>query len=178
MAAGVVAAGLWLYAPVWELALRSDKSPVAWLSSAQLWAASLLALRLGAEGALPKRWSAWLGLSMAALALDEQFLLHERWKFGCYEWLLACGHHAWLRELPMPAVAVVGACSVAGLYRLLAGQALARSLFVAALAVGLVAIGIDQLPVPPALGLWEEAFEVGAEALFLAALLAVDIRQA
>lgn len=77
----------------------SDFSPAAWLSSAQLLAAAMLAFRLGIDGTLSRKLSAWLALALWVLALDEQFMLHEHWKYGCERWIAVCTY-AWVRELP------------------------------------------------------------------------------
>ena len=174
----------WVYAPAWEQrAFRSDASPVAWLSSALLLTLSITALRLLGERALPRLLGAWLAVAFLALALDEQFMLHELWKFRCHEWTTACQHSA-VREAPMLAVAVVGLLTLAWLHRALSHRS-TRALLWAGLAVGWLAIAVDQWPeaqahlphlphlpeLPPLLATLEEGFEVVAEALVLGALL-------
>ena len=168
---GYLLLSAWVYAPAWERAFRSDASPVAWLSSALLLTLSITALRL---------LGAWLAVAFLALALDEQFMLHELWKFRCHEWTTACQHSA-VREAPMLAVAVVGLLTLAWLHRALLHPG-SRALLWASLAVGWLAIGVDQWPevrphlpwlpeLPPLLATLEEGLEVVAEALVLAALL-------
>lgn len=170
----------WVYAPAWERAFRSDASPASWLSSALLLTLSITALRLTAERCLPWRLGAWLVLAFGALALDEQFMLHELWKFRCNEWTDACRWAA-VREAPMLAVAVVGLFTLAWLHRALSHRS-TRCLLWAGFAVGLAAIAVDQWPevqphvawlpeLPELLATLEEALEVVAEALVLAALL-------
>ncbi|MDP4075424.1 hypothetical protein [Acidovorax sp. A1169] len=159
-----------LFAPSWERAFRSDASPAAWLSSALLLTLGVTALRLTAERALPRLLGIWLVLAFGALALDEQFMLHELWKFRCIEWTTAC-QSDWVREAPMLVVGMVGAATLAWLHRALTHRS-TQALMWAGLAVGLWAIAVDQWPgMPPALETFEEVFEVLAEALVLAALL-------
>ena len=168
---GYLLLSAWVCAPAWERAFRSDASPVAWLSSALLLTLSITALRL---------LGAWLAVAFLALALDEQFMLHELWKFRCHEWTTACQHSA-VREAPILAVAVVGLLTLAWLHRALLHPG-TRALLWAGLAVGWLAIGVDQWPevqphlpwlpeLPPLLATLEEGLEVVAEALVLAALL-------
>ena len=177
---GYLLLAAWLFAPGWERAFRSDHSPAAWLSSALLLALCTTALRLTAERCLPWRLGVCLALAFAVLAVDEQFMLHELWKFRCHEWTDAC---RWgpVREAPMLAVAGVGGAMLAWLHRAL-GHRSTRCLLWAGFAVGLAAIAVDQWPALqphgpwlPALPQWlatlEEALEVVAEALVLAALL-------
>ena len=177
---GFLRKGAGVVAPGWERAFRSDHSPASWLSGALLLALSTTALRLTAERCLPWRLGVWLTLAFAVLAVDEQFMLHELWKFRCHEWTNACRWGA-VREAPMIAVAVVGLFSLAWLHRALSHRS-TRALLWAGLAVGLAAIGVDQWPevqahrswlpeLPALLVTLEEALEVVAEALVLGALL-------
>src|ERR1700678_1721116 len=76
-----VAISAWAYLPWWELAFRSDDSPVSWLSSALLFACGALALQIGTQRGVRPLLSAWLTVSMLAMALDEQFMYHEYWKY-------------------------------------------------------------------------------------------------
>ncbi|WP_241777044.1 hypothetical protein [Acidovorax sp. Root275] len=159
---------------------RSDNSPASWLSSALLLTLCITALRLTAERCLPWRLGVWLVLAFGALALDEQFMLHELWKFRCHEWTDACRWSA-VREAPMLAVAGVGVVTLAWLHRALSHRS-TRGLLWAGFAVGLAAIAVDQWPevqphwpwlpeLPELLATLEEALEVVAEALVLGALL-------
>jgi hypothetical protein len=173
-----VAFSAWMFYPSWERAFRSDGSPVAWLSSALLLSLSVIALRLISEGFLPAKLGWWLVVSFFALALDEQFMLHELWKFKCHEWVPVCresmvGASAsyWVREMPMLLVGLFGSATITLLYRALP-KGTSRVLLLAGLAVGLFAIGVDQwIGVPEELAVFEEVFEVAAEALVLAALI-------
>ncbi len=170
----------WLFSPMWERAFRSDGSPVSWLSGALLLTLSITALRLVGERALPRLLGMWLALAFFVLALDEQFMLHELWKFRCHEWTSACEWGA-VREAPMLAVAVVGMITLACLHGALSHRS-TRGILWAGLTVGWAAIAIDQWPevqshmdwvpnLPALLTTLEEALEVLAEALVLAALL-------
>lgn len=170
----------WMYAPQWERAFRSDGSPGSWLSSALLLALSITALRMAGDRALPRWLGAWLALSLLVLALDEQFMLHELWKFRCHEWTDACRWAA-VREAPMLAVAVVGLLTMTWVHRALRHTG-TRALLWAGVAVGWLAMGVDQWPdvqarwpslpeLPSLLATLEEGLEVVAEALVLGALL-------
>lgn len=159
----------WLADPLWERAFRSDNSPISWLSSAQLWGLSLISLRLGTDRSLPRADALWLCAAMAGLAMDEQFMLHEQWKYGCQDWTGLC-RHAWARELPMLVVAGCGLATMLWLHRRL-GPGLPRRLLWAAVGIGVWAIALDQLPMPAEIAVFEEGFEVLAETLFLGTLL-------
>ncbi|MEJ6007055.1 hypothetical protein WG899_15995 [Paucibacter sp. AS339] len=161
----------WLAYPGWERAFRSDASPVSWLSSALLLTLSVLSLRLLADGGLPRRLGSWLALAMFVLALDEQFMLHELWKYRCHE-LSAWCELGWVRELPMLMVALLGAIAVAFMVRAMPWR-LTRGLLLASITCGLWAILVDQWAMPYPIAELEEAFEVLAESLLLAALLSV-----
>lgn len=155
--------------PFWEQSLMSDQSPAAWLSSAQLLALAFLACRLGLDHTLEPGLSMWLTLAMAMLAFDEQFMLHEYWKYGCPNWIAAC-NHSWVRELPMMCVALFGAITLTYLAWSVHDRLFRRILY-ASLGVGLLALFIDLFSVPVFLTPFEEALEVFSEALFIGALL-------
>lgn len=159
-------------APTWERAFRSDASPVAWLSSALLVALAAMAWRLRLDASLPPRLAAWLAIAMLGLAVDEQFMLHELWKYRCEEWTSLC-QHAGVRELPMLWVGVLGLLTARALHCALPSP-WARGLLGSGVAVGLWALAVDQLPMPYPIAELEEAFEVLAESLVLAALLQVQ----
>ncbi len=161
----------WVFYPGWERAFRSDASPVAWLSSALLLTLAVLSLRLLADGGLPRCLGGWLALAMLVLALDEQFMLHELWKYRCHELTALC-KMVWVRELPMLMVAFVGAMTAVLLHRALPSP-LTRCLLWAGISTGLGAIFVDQVSMPYPIAELEEAFEVLAESLVLAALLTV-----
>lgn len=166
-----MALSAWSYAPVWERAFRSDASPVSWLSSALLLTLAAMALRLMTDGGLPRMLGGWMAAAMFVLALDEQFMFHELWKYRCEEWLALCRFEA-VREAPMLGVAVVGTITIAALHRAMRSR-LSRGLLWAGLAIGLWAITVDQVAMPYPLAELEEAFEVLAEALVLAAFVSL-----
>ena len=153
------------YWPSPEIAFRTDDSPVAWLSSAQLWAMAIFSLRLYQERALPRYLSAWLAIAMLIMAFDEQFMLHEHWKYHCMEWTDACSIQ-WVRELPMIMVALGGSATGILLHRCLS-QKLARGFLWLAIAVGLFAINLRFVQEPAALLPYKAALLVLAEALFI-----------
>ncbi len=163
---GIFVATRW---PLWEQSLMSDQSPASWLSSAQLLGASFLALRLGLDHTFNWKLSAWLTIAILLLALDEQFMLHEQWKYGCENWFALCSY-AWIRELPMICVAIFGALTILYLARCVPSRDCRRILF-ASISVGLLALGTDLLDVLRLLSPFEEVIEVSAEALFIGALL-------
>ena len=183
---GFLLLSAWTHAPAWERAFRSDHSPAAWLSGALLLSLCVTALRLAAERCVSRPLGLWLALAFGALAVDEQFMLHELWKFRCHEWTDAC-RWGLVREAPLLAVAVVGLFSLAWLHRALSHRS-TQALLWAGFAVGVLAIAVDQWPEVqthwpwwPALPEWlatvEEPLEVVAEALVLAALLRQPARQ-
>jgi len=164
----------WLYWPAPEMAFRTDDSPAAWLSSAQLWGMALIALRLFRERALPPVLCLWLGAAMVAMSFDEQFMLHEHWKYECVQWFAAC-RHAWVTELPMLLVAVLGLATVFWLHRCLQARS-ARVLLWAAVGVGLFALLLRFTQQPADLLPYKAALLVLAEALFAGVLLGVTRR--
>ncbi len=169
-----MAAAAALDAPMPELAFRSDGSPVSWLSSAQLWALFAVALQLGTQRLLPVRLAAWLALAMAWMAFDEQFMFHEKWKFGCPLGPPLCAP-PWLREAPMALVGLLGLATAAWLHRALPPGG-ARLTLWAGIGIGVGALVLDQTEAPRLLAPYEEGFEVMAEALFGAALLGLRRR--
>jgi hypothetical protein len=161
----------WVFYPGWERAFRSDASPVSWLSGALLLTLSVVPLRLLADGGLPRSLGGWLALAMFVLALDEQFMLHELWKYRCHELTVLC-NITWVRELPLLIVAFVGTITAGLMHRALPSR-LTRRLLWAGIGTGLWATVVDQLGMPYPVSELEESFEVLAEALVLAALLTV-----
>ncbi len=156
--------------PLWETAFQSDFSPVSWLSSAQLLAGALLALRRAAERSLPRALAIWLAAGLTVLALDEQFMFHEQWKYGCPGWTAACAYN-WVRELPTLSIGALGLFTLAWMHRAMP-YPVARGLMWAAVSIGIFALVVDQVPMPETIASFEEGFEVLAEAFFLSALLA------
>jgi hypothetical protein len=144
---------------------------VSWLSSALLLTLAAMALRLMADGGLPRWLGGWTAAAMFLLALDEQFMFHELWKYRCHEWTALCRIDS-VRELPMLAVAGVGTLTIAALHRAMRSR-LSRGLLWAGLAVGLWAITVDQVAMPYPIAELEEGFEVLAEALVLAAFVSL-----
>lgn len=162
----------WRAWPLPEEAFLSDGTAAAWLSSAQLWTMAVLSLRLARERALPPVLAGWLALAFTGMAFDEQFMLHEQWKYGCADWLAACHFNA-VRELPMYAVGCGGVATAAWLAGALPSGA-ARMLLWAAIAVGVFALLADLAAWPAFARGYEEAFECIAEALFAGLLLGIQ----
>jgi hypothetical protein len=159
-----------LYWPTPEIAFRTDDSPVAWLSSAQMWALALLSLRLWQEAALPRLLCLWLSLAMMGMSFDEQFMFHEHWKYTCIEWLSAC-RHGWVRELPMLLVALLGAASALWLHRHLPRPG--RLQLWLAFSIGLFALYLRAGGEPTGLLPYKAALLVSAQALFAGMLLSL-----
>lgn len=167
-----MAGALFIYWPIPELAFRSDNSPVSWLSSAQLWAMAVVCLRLTVEQTVPRVLGLWLFLAMVVMSFDEQFMLHEQWKFGCQAWVSQC-QYVWVRELPMLMVGFGGMATAVWLHRVVPHR-LARAQLWAAIGVGVFALSMDLLHIASEWAAYEEAFEVLAEALFLSFLLGLQ----
>lgn len=155
-----------------QLAFLSDDSPVSWLSSAQLWAIALIALRYCIDKTIPLYAAMWLCAAMVLMAFDEQFMFHEQWKYGCVEWLSIC-EYQWVRELPMILVAIVGAATMFWLHKMIPLIS-ARTVLWAAFGIGAFAISLDLIPWFALLVRYEEAVEVLAEAAFLGYLLGLQ----
>ncbi|MCU0964176.1 MAG: hypothetical protein MUF08_03745 [Burkholderiaceae bacterium] len=174
---------LWAYSPFWELALRSDNAPVAWLSSALLFACAAQAWASMAQHKLAHGRAGVLVVALVAMALDEQFGFHEDRKHRCAEWTSWCaratpGQVHWLGDAPMVMVAVAGVLVLMTLHRDVASR-IVRSHLAAAVLVGVVlALGthFGHLGgvLPAHIGRLEEVFEVLAEALFLCALVELN----
>lgn len=161
----------WIFSPSWMRAFRSDSSPVSWLSSALLLTLAVVSARLTAEKSLSPRLGTWLALALLGLAIDEQFMFHELWKYRCVEWITLC-EMAWLRELPIILVGILGTITAVFLGRAFGSQT-SRCLMWIGIGIGLFSILVDQTSMPSPVAELEEGFEVLAEAFFLAALLTV-----
>lgn len=164
-----IAVTIVLYWPLPKLAFLSDNSPVSWLSSAQLWALVLLAIRLNADRVLPVALGVWLSLAMLILAFDEQFMLHEHWKYGCINWMDICQYRM-ITEMPIMLIGIAGVYTAYRLHVILYSYR-ARLMLWMAICVGGFAIGLDLLGGPESLLFMEEGLEVVAEALFIGVLL-------
>jgi hypothetical protein len=175
-----IAVSAWAYMPWWDLAFRSDNSPVSWLTSALLFACSALALQANKQNTLPKLLSIWLSCALFLLSLDEQFKFHEYWRYHCADWTSLCvrpieGKVDWLGDLPMMLVAIVGSVTLLLLYRCIQSK-LARRLLITAFFVATVfALGIHYGYGSGMLSAWdkrfEEVFESLSVTLFMCALL-------
>jgi hypothetical protein len=159
--------------PYWQKAFRSDFSSVSWLSSAQLWSLALLSLMLIAIRGLPLGLGGLLVSCFVLLALDEQFQWHELWKYRCIDWLALCRFKL-VTEAPL---LIVGAGGSALVYLLLqqAPDRRSKLLLLSSLGIGLIALGVDQLPMPAAIAVFEEALEVLAEACWISYLFSLAI---
>lgn len=174
---GFMVLAAWQSQPWWDHAFRSDGSPVAWLSSALLAANGAVALKLTLDGSLPGRRGGLLAAALGLAALDEQFLLHERFKYSAATLRLAEDPRwRWIGELPMLMVGIVGIAFVWAFTRTVRQKAAGR-LMLAALATGLIALWVDLGSAPHWLRRLEEGVEVVAETLFLCALLEVSPAQ-
>ena len=159
-----MAVAAWQSMPWWEYAFLSDDSPVSWLSSALLLANTGVALTLTLSRGLPMPLGSLLALSLAVLAIDEQFLLHERFKESVVPSL---------GNAPTFVVGVGGVVLLVLLNRTVKSRP-ALALLLSAIVVGLFALWVD-LGHPPAVwGRLEEGYEVLAESLFLSGLLEIS----
>jgi hypothetical protein len=174
-----IAVSVWAYLPWWDMAFRSDTSPLSWLSSALLFASAMLALQLGAARAFPRGFSLWLAASLLLLSIDERFMLHEYWKYHCYQWawcaLPEAGKIDALGDLPMLLVGAVGVATWAWLYRAVASR-VARALLSLAVFIGVffalgTHYGVAGHWLPASWSFLEELFEVCAETFFLCGLI-------
>jgi hypothetical protein len=163
-----------LYWPEPEVAFRTDDAPVAWLSSAQLWAIAILSLRLSNDSPLPRWLCLWLAAACMGMAFDEQFMLHEHWKYSCREWLDAC-RFAWVTELPMYLVGGLGLATAVALHRAITQAAMRAQLWLA-IATGIFALYLRFMQQPIELLPYKAALLVCAEALFAGMLLAMPSR--
>ena len=157
----VMAWAAWTALPWWEYAFLSDDSAVSWLSSALLMANAAVALNLSLTRVLPPFIGGPMALALALMAIDEQFLLHERFK------TLA---PALIGNAPALLVGVGGLGILVVLLNSVRSAA-ARWLCSIAVVVGLFALGVDLGTSHTSVALFEEGFEVIAEALFLSGLL-------
>ena len=156
-----MAVAAWQALPWWEYAFLSDGSPVSWLSSALLLANAAVALNLTLGRSLPSPPGSILALSLAVLAVDEQFLLHERFKESV---------GPSIGDAPTVLVGVGGIVLLAWLNPTVRARA-ARRLLLAGVATGLFALWVDLGQPPAVIARFEEAYEVLAESLFLCGLL-------
>lgn len=166
---GLASAWYW---PAPEAAFLSDASPVSWLSSALLWSIGFVALARWESGELPRGVLLWIACAMFSLAMDEQFMLHETWKYSCQAWFGIC-QNSWGRELPMLLVGGLGLITASVLQRQLTHQQAKWYLWMA-ISVGMFALAVDLFPsfaVVSGVAEYEEGFEVLAESLFAAMLL-------
>ena len=168
-AAAFMAAAAWSYAPWWEYAFLSDDSPVSWLSSALLVASAAIAFDRALVGGTDRRRWGLLAVALVSMALDEQFLFHERFKDTVAG---ASGYRTDSAIANLPTL-VLGCGALILLVTAIrqVSERPARRLLQAAVAVGLCALFVDLAPSPVALGRLEEAYEVLAESLFLSGLL-------
>ncbi len=161
------------YWPEPELAFRTDESPIAWLSSAQMWALAVLSLYLWQERQLPASLGGLLCCGMMFMAFDEQFMWHEHWKHSCASWTAACRYEL-VRELPMLAVAAGGLLVLTLLWRIVAGR-LGKGFLCGAILLGWFALFLRFTQQPAALLPYKAALLVLAQALFMGLLF--NLRQ-
>jgi hypothetical protein len=155
---GAAVVGEW---PWWEYAFLSDDSPLAWLSSALLFANAAVALMLTVMRLLPGSLGALVTMALSFLATDEQFLLHERWQETV---------GGVLAFVPTILVGVGGVACLLWLRAVIRSRA-ALVLLACGVAVGIVGLWIDLGSPPSFLSRTEELYEVLAETLFLCGLL-------
>jgi hypothetical protein len=104
------------------------------------------------------------------MALDEQFMFHERFKYGYAAATTGEGTGGALGHAPTLAVGIVGIV-MASWFAWQVPSRTAGRLMIAAVAVGIFGLWIDLGRPPALLARTEEAYEVLAESLALCALL-------
>jgi hypothetical protein len=165
---------VWLYWPEPEVAFRTDDSPVAWLSSAQMWALAILPLRLWRDSNMPRLLCVWLSVAMMGMSFDEQFMFHEHWKYDCIQWTSACSM-GWVRELPMLAVGSLGLVTAVYLHRCLPSREL-RIMLWTAIGIGVAALVLRATGQPAAVLPYKAALLVTAQAIMTSVLLCYPSR--
>jgi hypothetical protein len=166
----------WQSLPWWEYAFLSDDSPVSWLSSALLGACAAVALSLTLDRSLQPAFGSALTGALVVMALDEQFMLHEWFKYGYAATASTDGAAGAFGNAPALAVCV-GGLAMALWFAWRGPSRTAGRLMLAAVAVGVFSLWVDLGRPPAILMRTEEAYEVLAESLALCALLEVPRRQ-
>ena len=168
-----MAIAAWQSQPWWEYAFLSDDSAVSWLSSALLMANGAVALKLTLDGSVSRWFGGALTMVLVALAIDEQFMLHEWFKYNFADPASPDrALPALVGDLPTLLVGAGGVVMLFGFSRVV-GSKTARGLMTAAVVLGLFALWVDLGAAPVWLTRTEEAYEVLAESLLLCALLAI-----
>jgi hypothetical protein len=172
--AGIFMAIIWLHWPWLEQAVAVEEAPTAWLQSSMLWSCASLALLLATVE--PARLPGWslIAVGLAAAALDERFMGHERLK----DWILFRFYGGNLEamgrvgDLPILVYGLGGLLVLAWLIRSPARPRFAGLRWmVAAVLAGFVALGLDLAGNDLFVQVFEEGFELLAETLFACALL-------
>jgi hypothetical protein len=147
----LLAAGRW---PRWWEWIASEQTPMTWLQSVVLVVAGclagLVALVLRRSGATGRdRWSWWLfAAGFAGLALDERFAAHERVRDG---FLAPRGVSVpflpWVApgDFLVMTIGVVGLIALPLLWSAVRPDRAARTALLVAVALGLVAVGMDSI---------------------------------
>lgn len=168
-----MAVAAWQSLPWWEYAFLSDDSPVAWLSSALLVANAAVAFKLTLDRSLSRLFGGALSMAFVGLALDEQFMLHEWFKYTYASGGATAGLvQAPVGDLPALFVGLGGLLMLIAFVRVVSRKP-ARGLMVTAVVVGVFALWVDLGSAPVWLTRTEEGYEVLAESLTLCALLEV-----
>lgn len=161
---------IWAEYPFLARAIAFETSPIAWLQSSLLVACSILSYVV-ATADLTKRhvWYLVSGLLLIA-ALDERFMFHEH----AANWMLYHWFHGdsvsmgRIGSLPMLGYPITGLLIVTWIWQTIRP---ARFWIIAALCIGIVAIGLDIATDNMDAQIVEELLEVVAETLFFCALL-------
>ena len=102
------------------------------------------------------------------MSLDEQFMLHESWKFIWSDKVFGHYNNSILKETPMILVGAIGFLVTLFLLRILPKQSAIVMLL--GFFIGAIALYIDLFANGPILQ-FEEIFEIFAEVFFLSAFL-------
>ncbi len=164
----VLAGIVWAWWPDLAMALALEQSPLAWLQSTLLIACACAAGMRAMAGTGQTRWCT-LALLLVLAALDERFMLHEQLQeFIVYRWFDGAPQGGrWAAALTL-LYGAVGLMAIAWLRASVSRPAWRWVL--AALSVGLSAIGFDVAFDSVTMQVYEEVLEVSAEALLLCGL--------
>jgi hypothetical protein len=158
---------LYLYWPS-LVGFESDNTPASWFSSALLFSGIIIFIRLLIERILPIGIGLFLFSAFFVMSLDEQFMLHEYWKFIWSDKVFGHSNNSILKELPMISVGSVGFLATLFLFKILPKQS--AFIMLVGFFIGAIALYIDLFADGPILQ-FEELFEIFAEVFFLSAFL-------
>lgn len=167
----MIGCSTWLRWPLWESAYFSDGSPLSWLTSVQIYSASILTVQLLINRKISVNLALWMIFSMSYLCLDEQFMLHEQWKYGCYTLTSFC-KYTLIREMASLLIVCLGLPTLYLLYQR-SNHLLPRRLLLTSAVVAVFSSVVDLVPEFSLFLPIEEGLEVISSAFFLSSLLQI-----